>query len=216
MKTTTMKSTTMKSNTMNKKIAFMALALLVATGFVSSCGDDDEPEIKTPTPSDTTAVSKDSANVNDVLPEGTFVGWTEGSNPYAGYIPSGGDSLVISKDSTGAYSVGYLSPTHGRGVITGVTVTRNDTAFVFQKPVTVSRNDTAFVFSQVPDTISMPNRNPEGGAVTWKAYPATFDGGYLTLDGERWEFTFQVYCNVRYIHKCIVREGAIGNRKTQQ
>lgn len=186
----------------------MALSLLLSAGFVGSCGDDDKEDDLTPNENESTSK----------LPEGTFVGWSEGSNPYAGYIPSSNDSIVITKDAQGKYDIAYLSATHGRGVIQGVSMTKNDSAFVFQKPVTSSKNEagTAFVFSQVPDTIAMPNRNPQGGGQpVWANYPATFEGGYLTADGERWELTFRVFCNIRYIHQVIVREGAIGNRRTQ-
>lgn len=188
-----------------KDFVMMASALLLCCGFAVSCGSDDDPQPNN---------SEQSTPIT--LPEGTFSGWTEGSNPYATYIPSAPDSIVISKAGNDRYNVSYVSATHGLGTITNVQMTKNDTAFVFEKPVDVSKNveGTDFVFSQVPDSIIMPNRNPQGGASTWKTYPATLEGGYLTTDGKRWEFTFKVYCNVRYIHQCIVREGAIGNRRT--
>ena len=193
---------------MNKNIALLTLSLLLGAGFVTGCGNDEDDSQQ---PIEETETSKQ-------LPAGTFVGWTEGSNPYAGYIPSANDSIVITRGQNGFYELSYLSATHGRGVIKNVQVTKNDTAFILQKPVTATINaeGTDFVFSQTPDTIAMPNRNPEGGTGSWKAYPATFDGGYLTVDGKRWELTLRVFCNVRYIHKCIVREGAIGNRKSEQ
>lgn len=200
---------------MNKKLAFMALSLLLSAGLVGSCGNDEKEDDPTPREEEVEPTpQEDEPTV--LLPEGTFVGWSEGSNPYAQYIPSAGDSIVITKANQGTYDVAYLSPTHGRGVIQGVNVTKNDTAFLFKKPVSVSKNEaeTAFVFSQVPDTIAMPNRNPQGGSATWANYPATLEGGYLTTDGKRWELTFKVFCNVRYIHQVIVREGAIGNRRT--
>lgn len=191
---------------MNKKFVFLAFSLMLSAGFVTSCGDDDETDSPSTAPNETTAQ----------LPEGTFIGWSEGSNPYAKYIPSGNDSIVIKKADSGRYDIAYLSPTHGAGVIREVSMTKNDTAFLFQKPVSVSMNEegTAFVFSQVPDTISMPNRNPQGGDAVWSSYPATFEGGYLTADGKRWELTFMIFCNVRYIHQVIVREGVIGNRSS--
>ena len=189
---------------MNKKLAFLTLSLLLSAGVATSCGDDDD------------TVPDENPPAASTLPTGTFVGWSEGSNPYAAYIPSGNDSIVITKAGAATYDIAYLSPTHGRGVISGVSMTLNDTAYVFQKPVTVELNadGTAFQFSQEPDTIAMPNRNPQGGDAAWASYPATFESGYLTKDGERWEFTIKVYCNVRYVHQVIVREGAIGNRRS--
>lgn len=193
---------------MNKNIALLTLSLLLGASMVTSCGNDEDETLK---PTEETEASKQ-------LPEGTFVGWSEGSNPFAQYIPSGNDSIVITKAAQGQYDIAYLSATHGRGVIQGVSLEKNDTAFFFQKPISASKNEegTAFVFSQVPDTIAMPNRNPQGGGSgAWANYPAIFGGGYLTTDGKRWELIFKVYCNIRYVHQVIVREGAIGNRRSQ-
>ena len=196
---------------MNKEITLLALALMLALGFTSCSKSDKDDELEPQTPNENTqdpVISK--------LPEGTFVGWTQGSNPYASYIPSAPDSIVIEKSSNGGYDVTYISTTHGKGTFKNVQVTKNDTAFVFRKPIRVGKNleETAFVFSQAPDTIAMPNRNPNGGEPVWKDYPAVLEDGYLTTDGQRWEITFDVYCNIRYVHRCIVREGAIGNRRS--
>ena len=183
-------------------------SLIIACGMISvvacSDGDDNTPNSQQNTPS--------------TLPAGTFVSWTEGSNPYAGYIPSEGDQITIELVKEGLCNIKYVSEQHGTGTLTGVSITKTDSRYLFSKPITVqfSEDKTDFVFSQEPDRVTMPNRNPNGGEVTYKDYPFVLNSGWLSVDGKQWQFDMTAYCNVRYLHRVIVREGAIGNRKGEE
>ncbi len=178
----------------NKTIILLAAAIIMAAGCIASCSKDNKDEEKPITP------------VHDEGLDLKLGGWTVGSNPYASYIPSDGDSLVIfaTKTDNSTCILVYSSPTWGVATLQNVKIEKNDTAYIFSKPVTVTlREDrSAWDFSIEPtDTFYIPNRNPQTEQFTVKPYPVTLSSGYLTLDEpRRWQFDFDAYLVPRSNH----------------
>ena len=177
---------------MKKDMKMMCAALLLCCGFAVSCGSDDDPQ------------PNHSGEPSQATLAGTYGGWTWGSNDHAAYIPSEGDTLFISQTTDNATSctLTYTSPTWGTTTLANVTVTKNDTAYVFAKPITaVLREDhSAWDFSAAVDSIAMPNRNPQAGTVTIKNYPIVLTGGTMSLDCKNWQIDFDAYLVPRSAH----------------
>lgn len=176
---------------MKKIISLVVLALLMTAGTAISCSSDDEKadEPKPITPTD---------NIE------RYQGWTWGSNEYAGFIPSDGDSLLITPANANytLCSITYKSETWGTATLDDVRIVKNDTAYLFLKPITASIRDdhSAWDFSAAVDSIAMPNRNPQAGTVTVKNYPIVLTSACLSLDKTRWQFDFDTYLVPRSEH----------------
>lgn len=198
---------------MKKTIPFMALALTLAMGFATSCGDDETDE---PRPIEPTEEPKPEEPTTQDILSGTYGGWTQGSNEYAPYIPSEGDTLTIEvTNAEGTLcNLHYMSPTWGDAVLTGVSVEKNDTAYLLSKPITATllEDHSAWTFSAQVDSIAMPNRNPQSQAVTVKNYPITLENGFISLDLKNWEINFKAYLVPRSGHtqNMCFRDGRIG------
>jgi len=193
--------------TMNRKISLLAVALMLGTAFVSSCKDDDDD----PQPTIDPVVSL----------AGTYEGWTWGSNAYAAYIPSEGDKLTIvslGSDASGNSTVDlvYESETWGKTSIKAVSVTKNDTAYIFSKPITATlRQDrSAWDFSAQVDSIAMPNRNPDSSEQTVNNYPIVLTEGFMSLDLSNWQIDLKAYLVPRSEHTMNMsfRDGKIGDK----
>ena len=190
----------------------MTVALLLSSSLAISCGSDDEPQPNTPEQPTQQPVAGSDDDPQPNTPEqptqqsvaGTYGGWTLGSNDYAAYIPSEGDTLVISlaDNSDNLCNLTYSSPTWGTATLTGVSVVKNDTAYLFSKPVTATlREDhSAWDFSATVDSIAMPNRNPQTEEMTIKNYPFVLTSGTMSLDGKNWQIDFDAYLVPRSAH----------------
>ena len=101
---------------MNKKIAFMAMGLLLAVGFATSCGDDEKeeqkPEIVLPT-------------------EGAISGWTsathvppEGGRQYFAdfHSPNETATINVTKDNSGRLTLKYSSDAWGKAEFSALEV----------------------------------------------------------------------------------------------
>lgn len=178
---------------MNKKISFIAMALLCNAALIVGCGDDD-PQPNEPVPVEPTGTHL----------AGIYGGWTLGSNEYASYIPSEGDTLTISLTNAEGTScdLTYVSPTWGTTTLKGVSVITNDTAFLLSKPITatIRPDHSAWDFSAAVDSIAMPNRNPQSETVTVKNYPIVLTSGTVSLDAKTWEINFTTYLVPRSEH----------------
>lgn len=188
---------------MNWKFASLALALMLATGFVCSCSDEDE---------------KPEPIIDPVYTlSNTYTGWTQGSNEYAAYIPSEGDTLIIkvTNATSTLCDLHFISPTWGEAVLKDVTITLNDTAYIFNKPIvaTLLEDHSAWTFSAPVDSIAMPNRNPQTEIVTIKNYPITLEGGFMNRYCDNWEIKFKAYLVPRSGHtqNMCFRDGHIGD-----
>lgn len=174
----------------------MAFALLLSTGFVSSCSDGDDNGSQLP--------ENPTSPTETVTVAGVYGGWTLGSNEYAGFIPSDNDTLTITlTNQEGTLcDLSYKSDTWGMATLKGVAVSRNDTAYVFSKPVTptIREDHSAWDFSADVDSIAMPNRNPQAGTVAIKNYPFTLVAGTMSLDKGSWQFDFKAYLVPRSEH----------------
>lgn len=192
---------------MNRKISFLAAALMLGAAFVSSCKDDNED----PQPIIDPVVSL----------AGTYEGWTWGSNAYAAYIPSEGDKLTIvslGSDASGNSTVDlvYESETWGKTTLKTVSVTKNDTAYIFSKPITatIRQDHSAWDFSAQVDSIAMPNRNPGSSEVTISNYPIVLTEGFMSLDLSNWQIDLKAYLVPRseHIMNMSFRDGKIGDK----
>lgn len=192
---------------MNRKISFLAAALMLGATFVSSCKDDNED----PQPIIDPVVSL----------AGTYEGWTWGSNAYAAYIPSEGDKLTIvslGSDASGNSTVDlvYESETWGKTTLKTVSVTKNDTAYIFSKPITatIRQDHSAWDFSAQVDSIAMPNRNPGSSEVTISNYPIVLTEGFISLDLSNWQIDLKAYLVPRSEHTMNMsfRDGKIGDK----
>ncbi len=192
---------------MNRKISLLAVALMLGTAFVSSCKDDNDD----PQPIIDPVVSL----------AGSYEGWTWGSNAYAPYIPSEGDKLTIvslGSDASGNSTVDlvYESATWGKTTIKAVNVTKNDTAYIFSKPITATlRQDrSAWDFSAQVDSIAMPDRNPESSEHPVRNYPIVLTEGFMSLDMSDWQIDLKAYLVPRSEHTMDMsfRDGKIGDK----
>ncbi len=193
--------------TMNRKISFLAVALMLCAAFISSCKDEnDEPK----------PIIDPVASL-----AGTYEGWTWGSNAYAAYIPSEGDKLTIvslGSDASGnsTCDLVFESETWGKATIKTVSVTKNDTAYIFSKPITATlREDrSAWDFSAKVDSIAMPNRNPSTSEVVISNYPIVITKGFMSLDLSNWQIDFNAYLVPRSAHTMSMsfRDGKIGDK----
>lgn len=177
----------------NKTLTLLAAVLVVVAGFIASCSkEDSNDDVRPP--------------VRDEGLDLKLGGWTVGSNAYASYIPSDGDSLVIfaTKTDNSSCILVYSSPTWGVATLLNVKIEKNDTAYLFSKPVTATLRDdrSAWDFSIAPiDTFYMPNRNPQAEELAVKPYPVTLTSGYLTIETpHRWQFDFDAYLVPRSNH----------------
>ncbi len=186
---------------MNKKLLFAALAAVLSLSFVAC--DNDEKEENEP------------VNNPVVSLAGDYEGWTLGSNAYAPYIPSEGDRLSITlTNAEGTLcNLTYASETWGTTTLTDVAIEQNDTAFVFSKPITaiIRQDHSAWDFSATPDSIAMPNRNPQGGGATVSNYPIVLTSGYMLTGLDKWQIDFKAYLVPRSEHTMTMsfRNGSI-------
>lgn len=187
---------------MNKRTIFMALAMFLVAGLVVSCSKSEKEEQPT----------------DDPVPAalaGTYSGWTLGSNAYAPYIPSEGDALTIELTNAAGTrcNLTFVSDTWGKATLKDVAIVKNDTAYLFSKPITATiRNDhSAWDFSAPVDSIAMPNRNPQGGAATTANYPIVLTSGRYSLDLQRWQMDFKAFLVPRSEHTMSMsfRNGSI-------
>lgn len=111
-------------NTMNKKIALMALGMLLTMGFATSCGDDEkdeqEPKVELPT-------------------QGAITGWTsathvppEGGRSYFQNFHSPGETATINvtKDTAGHLTLIYSSNAWGKAEFKALTVSEKDGRYI--------------------------------------------------------------------------------------
>ena len=188
----------------NKTILFLSAAIIMAAGFVMSCSKDNDNDTPVTPPA-----QEDALDLK-------LVGWTWGSNKYAPYIPSDGDSLTIFATNTANTRciLVYASPTWGVATLVDVNVEKNDTAYIFSKPITatIREDHSAWDFSAKTDTIYMPNRNPSTDEITVKPYPVVLTSGYMTIEKpRRWQFDFEAYLVPKSEHTMSVsfRSGKI-------
>ena len=191
---------------MNTKNTLLAIALMLCTGFVVSCGNDDEEEQPIP-----------EEPIDQPTLGGKYGGWTQGSNDYAAYIPSDGDTLTVTltNEAGTRCDLRFVSPTWGEAVLKDISIIKNDTAYLLSKPIEALLRDdhSAWDFSAPVDSIAMPNRNPQTETVTIKNYPITLEDGYFNLDGTDWAINFKAYLVPRsaHIQKMCFRDGKIGD-----
>ncbi len=180
----------------------MALVLTLTLGLVG-CNDEDETV---------------EPIIGPVLSlPGTYTGWTWGSNKYASFIPSEGDALTIelTNEAGTLCNLHYVSPTWGDALIKDVTITTNDTAYFFSKPIeaTILADHSAWDFSAPVDSVAMPNRNPDGGTATVSNYPIVLTSGFMNFKLDNWQVDFRAFLVPRYEHimDMSFRDGHIEN-----
>ena len=104
---------------MNRKIAFLALALLIGASFVGSCGNDEEPQPNENQPTDTITAATDS-----------IIGWTSATHvPPQGqqyfkdfYSPGEATVIKIKKDERGLLTLDYSSTAWGNATFANMKV----------------------------------------------------------------------------------------------
>ena len=181
---------------MNTKFSLLALSLLLTAGAMVNCGNDDNDE---PQPNE--EQTKPETQAPSVA--GIYGGWTWGSNEYAPYIPSEGDTLTITVNpaNPSLCDLSYESPTWGNATLKNVSLKlQNDSIFVLSKPITATiREDlSAWDFSAPVDSVAMPNRNPQSGTTTVKNYPIVLVSGVIYPS--HWQIDFDAYLVPRSQH----------------
>lgn len=104
---------------MNRKFAFIAFALLLATGFAVSCGDDDDDDPIVP------------GQIDNKPTEGALTGWTSATHvpPEGGrqffvdfYSPNEAATVSVKKTGKNQLSLAYNSNTWGKATFESLEV----------------------------------------------------------------------------------------------
>lgn len=142
---------------MNRKITFMALALLLGSAFVGSCSNNDEPD---PVPEETLLIRN-------------YTGFAVGnSQHFQNMLSTTSDTVSISpaKLNSSNFDIIFKSGFWGNAKFENVS---------FQKV------DGVFQLADTKGLISMPQRRPGVEMVTYNDYPATLKGSTIHLSQHR-------------------------------
>lgn len=156
---------------MNRKITFMALALLLCTGFMSSCKSDDEPA---PVPEESLLIR-------------AYVGTTIGSSQHFQDMPStSSDTIYVTagKANSTKFDIKYQSAFWGNATF---------------ETVGFKKVNGIYELDSTTGTFSMPQRTPGATEVKYKDYPATLRNStikLLTSDGRQCAFSFTIDVNL--------------------
>ena len=193
------------TNNMNTRFSLLAMSLMLTATLTVGCGSDDDPQPQTP--------EQDIPEQQPTL-AGKYGGWTLGSNEYAPYIPSEGDTIIVTQNPSNPSlcDLYYVSPTWGTATLKNVSVeVQQDSIFVLSKTITatIREDHSAWDFSAPVDSIAMPNRNPQAGTTTIKNYPIVLTSGVIYPS--HWQVDFKAYLVPRseHIQSMSFRSGSI-------